>query len=206
MGWAAKDLPLFTPASAPILPAATLAKYESAVAAAQPRSSIASATAGQTPDPTGLRNGPEDVSHDQSSRLSTGEKIGIGVGVGVGVAALLLLATVFMLVRKTKRTRGNQNPKRQRRESRWPYLDLKAELDASRPNNIDPEELPDPEPRELVAEERPQELAAEGQSREVAVVRGWRVIEVDQEPPPVPFASKPRFHEPGGDGTTHELE
>ena len=106
-------------------------------------------------------------SNDQDAGLSTGAKAGIGVG--VAAAVLLIIAIILLLMRRRKKRTAVESSKT------VTYLDSKAELDNSgRLRNAPATELPNEEPKELATYEQPQQLST------------------NREPPPIPFASKPR--------------
>ena len=173
--WEADDLSLFTPASAPLLTPSTLTV-----------SQITKQTGGASPG----RSGPSPAeSQNEKGGLSTGAQAGIGVG--VALAALILLACLILLV--LRRRRNNRKPPPSHEPSEKPYLDSKAELPesvASKQAGQKPAELPDKEPQEMRAD-KPAGSELEAQS--------------SKQPPPIPFASKPRF-DVASSGERHELQ
>lgn len=117
--WNSYELPQFTPASAPVLPAATLAQFESSIAAKP-------VTPASTPSSTKTFKGTStSITNDQSSApgLSAGAKAGIGIGVAVAVLLLLILG--FVVLRRRKRA-SESSP--QQTGSTQYYVDTKAEL------------------------------------------------------------------------------
>jgi LPXTG-motif cell wall-anchored protein len=125
--WASSDLSLFTPASAPVLPAASISKFEALTTSAA-TSTLQSGT--QTSSPTSKASAG-------SNGLSTGAEAGIGVG--IAIAVLLLISGIIYFV--FRRRRRNKNAALQRAGSTEPYVDSKAELPhnaaAKRPQEVE---------------------------------------------------------------------
>lgn len=88
--WAASDLNVFTPPSAPILAAST--------SQTSPRNQ---------PTPTRSPK-PHETASDHASGLSTGEETGIGVGAGIGI--ILLAVAAFWVLRRRKRAQRVSAP------------------------------------------------------------------------------------------------
>lgn len=133
-----------------MLPAESIAQYESSVDAR----SRSTGTPAQTPAQTAPTPNVSTQPTTSDGGLSTGAKAGIGVGVGIGV--LLLLGVVFLVWRKRYQRRdpqrsGVKGSEREKTESI-------AELPGSNTH-----------PKELRAERDPQEVATTGKAPPVPI-------------------------------------
>ena len=173
--WESSDLVSFTPASAPILAPSKIAAFYSSVAppSAKPKNvgggggSRVVSTSTKLPGPTATKTTRPNASSGNGKidrhGLSRGAQAGIGVGVALPVVLIILLG-IFLSKRRRRKLGA---PKRA--ESKRPYVDSKAELDATT------EQRKTDTTREL-ADREPQELRAE-----------------PSKAPPIPYASKPRY-------------
>ena len=147
ISWASKDLSLFTPASAPVLP--TASGSDAATSSARSTSTQTKATATHK-HVTPQRSSQSNPTPLHEGGLSTGAKAGIGVG--VAVVAVILVIVGFLLWRKRKR-RATPISSPQRT-----YVDDKSAL----PGHGSAVEAP-------AAEREPQELAGGQELQQVAV-------------------------------------
>jgi hypothetical protein len=156
--WNSVDLTSFTPASAPVLPTATLEKYESSVAAhtsaiARSRATSKPTSKGSPPQPDKTFSPTHAVS--QGTALSVGAKAGIIVGVA---AAVLILSVIGFIIFRQRRKQAQLHLA----YSKQPYVDAKPELAAherGKETSVRAVALPYRDPQELAAVEMPQELA-----------------------------------------------
>ncbi|KAK3114213.1 hypothetical protein LTR53_007680 [Teratosphaeriaceae sp. CCFEE 6253] len=115
--WREEDLSLFSPASAPILAAASTTSASDSTSTRTPTSTRTQGTSGgasltSTSIPAGSTTSAPSATTSAASSggLGTGAQVGIGVGVAVPVVALLGLGFWFYLYRrKTKRSKAAGN-------------------------------------------------------------------------------------------------
>jgi hypothetical protein len=172
VSWASEDLSLFTPASAPVLPTATLEKYELSVSAHSRSAAVVKAT--ETTTQTMQKSPHSTVSPpptNQGSKLSKGDIAAIIVCVMIGVVGL----SGFIILRWwRKRKRLEEVVKLQRTDSERPYVDNKSELPShgdSKEISVEAAECSDQDLQELPADSQPQEIAAEVAPQELSADR-----------------------------------
>lgn len=95
VAWASSDLPLFTPASAPLV--------QARLAASASRASASDSQATTSEPSNGTSSSPMS-----SGFLSTGAQAGIGVGVSIAGIILLALGMWALLRRRQSRTRNDE--------------------------------------------------------------------------------------------------
>jgi hypothetical protein len=168
--WAASDLSLFTPASAPVLTtdvSSTISKFT-----------------GTLPTTGGRKAGPTSTATHTAtdSGLSTGAEAGIAVGAVVAVVTVLA-GVIFWMIRRrrgSKRRILDSDDK----SNAFPYVDNKIEL-------------PTEEPRRAKHEQSPVELNAMSSPQELEVGEG-AVKKVNSEQSPVELDSNWNGHDRAG--------
>lgn len=181
--WESSDLPLFTPASAPILPTSAILAFESSMAA-RSRMTVADATSQSTHTteigPQSTHTTGSSPKHNcntvpGSEQLPTGAKVGISFG--VIIAVLIVFALLLLYRRHIKRSR-----KFHQSQSSAQHTNEMEQVGSTALQH-------DAEPQELTAQKEPQELHS-------PPISPQELPSPHSSPsasaPPIPFASKPQ--------------
>lgn len=169
VSWQSSDLSVFTPTSAPVLPASDIARYETWITV-RSRSSVVAARVTSEHNANATKPPAPISRHSKGAvRLLAGTKAGIIIG-AIVIAFLLLVAMIFFFLRHVRRSR-------ELRQSRSPRQYIHDKLKNTPWKN---------EAHELATSEKSHEVSADREPQEF--LAGPRPL----LPLPIPLTSKPR--------------